>query len=71
MQTGCHLIVKSLSSFFRDSNKTKAKLALELRSHHFGTVWPKEIAEALNKVGKLLSGSESTLGKSQRSAKGR
>lgn len=64
MSFHCQIFVEFLSRL----EQTKAKLALELRSHQFGTDWPKEIAEALNKVGKLLSGSESTLAKSQRSA---
>jgi hypothetical protein len=61
MSFDCQIFVEFLSRL----EQTKAKLTLELRSQYFGTDWPKEIAEALNKVGRHPSGSESTTGKSQ------
>ena len=66
MSFDCQIFVEFLSRLER----TKAKRAKNLRSHHFGTDWLKEIAEALNKVGKLPSGSESTLGKSEKREEG-
>jgi hypothetical protein len=50
MSFDCQIFVE----FPSKPEHTKAKRALELRSHQFGTNWPKEIAEALNKVGKVL-----------------